>query len=1531
MSASQILLAGHGPEDRWLTESPNRTYFEAKYQPHINRLRETFEVPFDNQGTTFGTTGICTIPVKGDYLTALTLRAVFPPIYPTVPGQYVFPTPSSQVGGTVYVNKNLTQVIAANGVTLTANTVGNHYFSVDSDVTLVGTGTLDGTFTIVSIPTANSFTCLSASTGTSTVGTASSIGILSSDAVGYFSTESSNLWVNNLTNKTWQITGGSITGTTGTFTTSEPSNLPVGTQVVLNLPGSGVVNLVATVLSSTDVVFTCNGIMYPIFATETQYYSIDGFVWKPPPSNTIVPSSVMTTGDGFFLADGGDYNNPIIIRSNDGKFWYTISNTIISGTPFIRNSLGFGNGIFVMSGYHISQNPNYMVYSSDQGITWSLATSPNVSIDSIAYGNGTFVGVSNAGRQLYSEDDGLSWVFADTEITSYAWRSVVFSQGRFIAVGSSQIYGSANGTQIYSDDNGHTWQVVTTPVISAWWAVAANGNGNLVAVDNASFAGLSQNIMAYSNNNGLTWYPAVTHVNGDFVHLVYGNGLYIGFSGAGANIYSTDGGINWTEDDISTTFAYYKETFSYTFSSSDSVSLLNPPLALTNRVFSSDVYPSISFANAADAAFWGFDSRGGLTYSLPATPPWTFIQSGWITGFLPPSLSTYDDSVAHKLCKAVRILVGKQTIKEYSGEYIELQNDLTTSYENKAILKLLNGTLDQTQATVERQYYVSLPIGAREIPLCALTHQNMSVEITFESPQNLSQNLNLGTGDLLDSKSYLTYDASAEILNGLPMNVMDTLSYQQYIFTITYGGIIIVYDTTKPNDDQNSYTIISAFVGSTGLFKQFCVLGGILYIQLINGFLIRGLLEEFLQKNTSSFGSNNYLPSLLPGDIVSSTGTMIADARYIYYAMSNLASNAFIVRYDTESIFEELVGYTAVNFTETFNSSVTGFYQILSTGNELIAFPQGTPGVLYTYQLNANVQSQWYALNYYSYGTQITEGVLIGSSVYFVLDRFKILKYSNSEFTIVFQNNSTTVIRTYIGGSNLYYSDSSGITWNQSVAPASSTQYPYYPVAYGNGIFTGGNIYSTDGITWNYTTNPPTIENGIVIGYGNGIFVKIGEYTQWYSEDGLTWTEVEDPIVLINALNSGVAYGNGIFIVVTSGNQLVSYSEDGLTWISTGTYLTSGGKIAFGDGVFIVNSGYYSTDGITWTPPDTLINGQDIAYGNGVFVIIPSSSSEPSLYSTNNGVTWQESTQQTNCNNDRLTYVNGIFVSSGYFSDVKYSRDFGLTWSISESSVFTFDVKMASNDESDIFPFNAGTSGFRNLLVVGNYIYFSTDQGAGRFDTSNFEYEYPSPVLPGGKYIFANGPRYVFMFSQDPSQMTAPTNIVRFDPYPTNMVLKSSIIIDYESLPEGVKKPDKALLPLVQTQRVTDMNYMNIKGPVKELWVTGASDAENVFQYSNLAALSTLEITGEQIVTEDIGTHTFLTTIEPFETHTSMPIRNFSVVPFEFDPESAVPNGTINFSRIRDQKFDGDAQTVWARTYNLLKIQGGIGGLIFDS
>jgi hypothetical protein len=1406
------------------------------------------------------------------------------------------------VGATVYVNKTL-DLVVADGTTLTANTVGNHYFSIGAQVTLAGTAyvifDLDGTYTITGIPTANSFTCSTTLAGISYNGTASSPGIECGDIISYFSTRNLNLWVNNLTNKTWQITGATVVGDQVTFTTSAPSNFPVGSQVQLNLPSSGYINKKFTVTASTDTTFTCtiNGRFVSGGETGNQIYSYDGITWTATSSPLSGAWYSVAYGNGVFVMVG---TNAQAYSTDNGFTWTNVASPLAGSWI----SVTYGNGVFVMVGYY-SQ-----AYSTDNGLTWNSVASLGGDWTGVAYGNGVFVMVSFDDNQAYSTTNGLTWTPVVTPKPGY-WQSVAYGNGTFVMVDSF------NYQSGYSSNLGLSWDVVSS---NPYYGVTF-GNNIFVAVGN-------YNTPAYSTN-GTMWTSSTSSPSGAWWSVSYGNGVFVTTAISGNQAYSTDNAVTWKYATTQISGYWHGVTFgnvSYTTSQSDSVSFVTPPLQLTNRNFSSsNIYPSISFANAADAAFWGFDSREGLTYALPATPPWTLTQSGWISGFLPPSTSTYDDSVAHKLCKAVRILVGKQTIKEYSGEYIELQNDLLVPYENKAILKLMNGTLDQTQATVAREYYVNLPLGTKEVPLCALTHQNMSVEVDFDSYQNLSQNLNAGTGDFLDAKSYTTYNASAGLLGGQPVNVQTTFSYQQYIFIVTYGGQFIIFDTTKNVDDPASYIVLSAFSGSN-LFRQFCVLSGSLYIGLTNGQLVRGLIDELIQGNVSSLELNSYAPT-----IGSLTGTIVADFRYVYYTVSNTASsNVFLSRYDTTGVFTSPGSYTVVDFTKTFNSNVMGVYQILSTGTELIMLPQGTPKSLYTYQLNANVQSQWYTLDYSSYGYQITEGVLIGNTLYFVCDDFNIVKYTDSTFTLTSYLNPTIVMAGITLTQQFGYSINNGFNWGIT---GISTPITYiYAIAFGNDTFVVPNAfstrprYSTDyGRTWKLSTGtaPGT---GVGIAFGNNRFVMVGTNKQAYSIDnGRTWI-VTSPL---SGTWYGVTYGNGVFVMVGTNKQAYS-TNNGLTWNNVASPRNGNWtNVVYGNGVFVMVGNdvqAYSTDnGLSWNPVASPLTGGwgGLAYGNGVFVAVGSSGNQ--AYSTNNGVSWTAVTSQLPGAWYGVTYVsNSLFVMVGT-SIQACSLDNGLTWTLTSSTSGNwYDVASS--------PLRISGTGFKNLIAVGNSIYASTGNVAVQIDTTQdlstaAAYKFPAP-LPVNQYVFANGPRYIYMFAQGDNTAT---NIVEFDPYGPDTTFKASILVDYESLPPEVPKPDKALIGLVQTQKVTDMNYMNIKGPVKELWVTGPSATTNVFQYSNLATRSTLELAGEQIVTEDVGTHTFFNVIEPFEAHTAMPIRNVSVVAFEFDPESEVPNGTINFSRIRDQMFDGDAETVWARNYNLLSIQGGTGGLIFNS
>ena len=929
------------------------------------------------------------------------------------------------------------------------------------------------------------------------------------------------------------------------------------------------------------------------------------------------------------------------------------------------------------------------------------------------------------------------------------------------------------------------------------------------------------------------------------------------------------------------------------------------------------ISPSISFANSQDAAFWGFDFLQGSSVPFvngTITSTWTLTQGGWIAGFLPPSLSTYYDSVAHKLLKEVRILIGRQVINRYTGEFIELSNDLAIPYENKAIFKLLNGTLDATQAVAAREYYVSLPLGCDSIPIGALTRQQVSVEIDFEDYRNLSPHLNPGSGSFLDPKSYVAYNASSGILGGQPLNIKTTLSFQQYIFLITTSGTIIIYDTSKAVNTPDSYDVITSVIGASSLLA----FGDFIFIQLASGYLIRGIISELIQNNTSSLTFNNYLPTA-SGDIGSVTGTMVADARYIYYAQSNLAqTNVFMTRYDTTKNFTTSTGYTSFDFTSNISSSTSSLYQIITTGIKLIAITN-TPGKFYTFNLNANFTTSWNAVDYSTVVYQITSGVLIGKTVYFVDDGFNIIVYLNDVFTM-FELYSPFVAVSQNG--NAMYSINSGRSWLAASAPIltfTETQC----VAFGNGTFVAAaylnTMYSTNnGKSWILTSPQPPAARWRSIAFGNGAFVAVAYDTSsqgmYSTNNGKTWTLSSPAPVALGWVS--VAFGNGTFVAVTDSASMYS-NNNGQSWTLT-------------------------------SPSPPAFNWKSVAFGNGTFVAI--STNNKVMYSNNNGQTWiLASPSPPSGTWTSVAFGNGVFVAVAFITnDSMYSTDNGQTWTLTSPAPAKNLWASIAASPTPILP-NIGTN-LTNLLAVGTTIYASSNSSSIssviQIDTTkdlntSAAYQYytsqtqNSPITFDGTAlkIFANGPRYVYMFTNNAAPSPMPTTVYEYDPYPINTTFQASIITDFQQLPSGTAPPQSALIKYVQSQHVTALSFadMQLLGPVKEFYVTGNSSPSNVFQYSNLNNKVSLTITGgEQILTPDVGTNKALDTITIFQTHTTLPVRNVSVIPFEINPESREPNGTVNFSRLQYQMLS-NGSSVWATSYNILKIDSGIGGLEFNS
>ena len=183
-------------------------------------------------------------------------------------------------------------------------------------------------------------------------------------------------------------------------------------------------------------------------------------------------------------------------------------------------------------------------------------------------------------------------------------------------------------------------------------------------------------------------------------------------------------------------------------------------------------------------------------------------------------------------------------------------------------------------------------------------------------------------------------------------------------------------------------------------------------------------------------------------------------------------------------------------------------------------------------------------------------------------------------------NNTFTYDIAYGGGKfvtgrrNMAYS-TDGQTWMTATNNAFDS-FPYaqfHCIVYGNGKFVaGGNSgsakgilgYSTDGEIWlpitdntNNTINNKGVISGIA--YGNGKFVAYVDGSfgggMMYSEDGITWTDANVSNIYGYTFGKNIGFGGNKFVAYDNGKTL--YSTDGITW----NYISStggGSVIAYG-------------------------------------------------------------------------------------------------------------------------------------------------------------------------------------------------------------------------------------------------------------------------------------------------------------------------------------------------------------------------------
>jgi hypothetical protein len=240
-------------------------------------------------------------------------------------------------------------------------------------------------------------------------------------------------------------------------------------------------------------------------------------------------------GAGTFVAIADATPNPITaIWSTDGMNW-TASTSALSSVDGVWTALGFGTvgstSYFVAIG-GANNSTSYAAYSSDNGATWTAATTPlgpadwsGVAFGTVAGGSPMFVAIagpapgSGPSPAAYSTD-GKNWVTTPMAMPANEdWASVAYgmigSTGYFVAV-------SASGAA-YSTD-GKTW--TASPC-----GLPAGVGGQAVTFGSVAGHGVFMVMSAggptaaYSED-GINWYSG-TSPNEEWQSVAYGGGTFV--------------------------------------------------------------------------------------------------------------------------------------------------------------------------------------------------------------------------------------------------------------------------------------------------------------------------------------------------------------------------------------------------------------------------------------------------------------------------------------------------------------------------------------------------------------------------------------------------------------------------------------------------------------------------------------------------------------------------------------------------------------------------------------------------------------------------------------------------------------------------------------------------------------------------------------------------------------------------------------------------------------------------------------------
>lgn len=236
---------------------------------------------------------------------------------------------------------------------------------------------------------------------------------------------------------------------------------------------------------------------------------------------------IMAGGDGIYISEDGITNWRKVVDA------YGFSGGALKAMT--------DNGSLLVA---ITQNSKVFT-SSDYGENWenreNLPGPGNYMYDSVAYGNNTFIALSEYGY-ICKSADGITWTLQGNKaVVTHELNHVVFACNKFWVPcqenNVGKVYCSVNGSETTY------WSTITVNSNIIWeYAFSLNDNLLLIGYDDSD-----RRYTAFTKD-GANWSISPLYSSHKYECATFGNGLYVIYSLNEAKIMYSEDGVNWSEE-----------------------------------------------------------------------------------------------------------------------------------------------------------------------------------------------------------------------------------------------------------------------------------------------------------------------------------------------------------------------------------------------------------------------------------------------------------------------------------------------------------------------------------------------------------------------------------------------------------------------------------------------------------------------------------------------------------------------------------------------------------------------------------------------------------------------------------------------------------------------------------------------------------------------------------------------------------------------------------------------------------------------